>query len=76
MIINPIGISIKQLDKNSTGDKDFTPVTKRYNSLQDIEFDIIADKIRCQNLRNQMDIRLTQLKKKLNRCAAQNLYSS
>ena len=38
--------------------------------------DIISDKIRCQNLKNQMDVRLTQLKKTLNKSLAKDLYLS
>ena len=53
----------------------FIPVTSRKNSLADMEFNIIADTIRCQNLKNQMNIRLMNLKKNLNGGLAKDLYS-
>ena len=60
----------------SSAVSDFTPVTRRHNALQDIEFDIISDKIKCQNLKNQMDVRLSQLKKTLNNSLVRDLYMS
>ena len=51
---------------NHNSIKDFTPSPVRYNRLRDIEFDIIADKIRSENLKNQMNLKLSQLKKNIN----------
>ncbi|MBR6164093.1 hypothetical protein IKQ26_09450 [bacterium] len=77
MRINPLSFSSINVEPMvNAGVKDFTPVTMRYNSLQDIEFDIISDKIKSQNLKNNMDVRLTQLKKTLNKCLAKDLYMS
>ena len=41
------------------------PATYRHNSLSDMDFNIIADTIRCQNLKNQMNVRLMNLKRNL-----------
>ena len=54
--------------------KDYVPTTVRHNSLSDIDFNIVADTIRCQNLQNQMNVRLMTLRRTLNSCVAQNLY--
>ena len=59
---------------NSCVAKDFVPTTTRHNSLSDIDFNIVADAIRCQNLQNQMNVRLTNLRRTLNSCVANNLY--
>jgi len=75
MRINPVSFNPITME-HSAGVKEFTPVTQRYNALQDIEFDIISDKIRCQNLKNQMEVRLTQLKKTLNNSLVRDLYMS
>ena len=76
MRINPVNFNPIAMEPMSTGVREFTPVTQRYNALQDIEFDIISDKIRCQNLKNQMEVRLTQLKKTLNNSLVRDLYMS
>jgi len=77
MRINPLSISsINYEPMVNASEREFTPVTMRYNSLQDIEFDIISDKIKSQNLKNNMDVRLSQLKKTLNKCLAKDLYMS
>lgn len=76
MRINPVSFNSINIDHTTTGVKEFTPVTRRYNALQDIEFDIISDKIKCQNLKNQMDVRLSQLKKTLNNSLVKDFYMS
>ena len=48
--------------------------TVRKNALSDMEFNIIADAIRSQNLKNQMDVRLRHLKQNLNSNAAKDMY--
>lgn len=73
MRIAPINASISHLEK-STLTNDFIPTTSRHNSLSDMDFNIIADTIRCQNLKNQMNVRLMNLKRSLSSCMAQNLY--
>ncbi len=73
MRISPISFGINQIEKHSETVA-FVPTTVRHNSLADMEFNIIADKIRCQNLQNQMNVRLMNLKRNLNSCMAQNLY--
>lgn len=75
MNISPINLNISGADKAiSTDAKNYIPTTVRTNSLADMEFSIIADTIRCQNLKNQMNVRLINLRKSLNRCMAMNLY--
>lgn len=76
MRINPVSFNSINIEPMSSGVREFTPVTRRYNALQDIEFDIISDKIKCQNLKNQMDVRLSQLKKTLNNSLVRDLYMS
>lgn len=65
MRISPINFQINYNDNQSSA-KDFTPSPVRYNTLHDIEFDIIADKIRSENLKNQMNLKLSQLKRNIN----------
>lgn len=75
MRISPVNLGYNTLDKSSVAETtNFVPTTVRHNSLADMEFNIIADKIRCQNLQNQMNVRLMNLKRNLNSCMAQNLY--
>ncbi len=75
MRISPINVGFNALEKNSaTETSNFVPTTVRHNSLADMEFNIVADRIRCQNLQNQMNVRLMNLKRNLNSCMAQNLY--
>ncbi len=76
MRINPVSFNSINMEHLSSGVNEFTPVTRRYNAVQDIEFDIISDKIKCQNLKNQMDVRLSQLKKTLNNSLVRDLYLS
>ncbi len=73
MRIAPINVGLNQLEKVTMAN-DFVPTTVRHNSLSDMDFNIIADTIRCQNLKNQMNVRLMHLKRNLNSCMAQNLY--
>ncbi len=80
MKISPVsfGISAKPAVRNmpkAQAHSEYIPTTQRKNSLADMEFNIIADTIRCQNLKNQMNVRLMNLKRQLNNCAVQNLYS-
>ena len=76
MRISPINFGISHTERNSVSNTaDFVPTTVRYNSLADMEFNIIADTIRCQNLKNQMNVRLMNLRRNLNSCMAQKLYN-
>ena len=74
MNISPISINIGSVDKAAADARNYIPTTVRHNSLADMEFNIIAETIRCQNLKNQMNVRLMNLRKSLNRCMAMNLY--
>ncbi len=73
MKISPINSGLNHIGVSADA-HNFVPTTVRRNSLADMEFNIIADTIRCQNLKNQMNIRLMSLRKNLNSCMAQNLY--
>lgn len=75
MRISPITFGANNIEKPSVSN-DFVPKTTRHNSLSDMDFNIIADTIRCQNLKNQMNVRLMNLRRSLNSCMAQNLYKS
>jgi len=77
MKISPISFGLKQIEKNTTAavSENMVQTTSRHNALTDMEFNIIADTIRCQNLKNQMNIRLMNLKRNLNSCMAQKLYN-
>lgn len=70
MKISPISFGITPKQAST----DLLQTTVRHNSLSDMEFNIIADTIRCQNLKNQMNVRLMNLRHNLNSCMAQNLY--
>lgn len=74
MRVSSINFGINQFEKTSVSN-DFVPTTVRHNSLSDMDFNIIADTIRCQNLKNQMNVRLMNLRRSLNSCMAQNLYN-
>ncbi|MCD7780177.1 MAG: hypothetical protein LUH05_05845 [Candidatus Gastranaerophilales bacterium] len=77
MKISPISFGVNSTEKISSASKDYIPTTVRHNSLSDMDFNIIADTIRCQNLKNQMNVRLSNLKRSLmNSCMAQDLYNS
>ena len=74
MRISPTSYGISSTDRALVTDaKAYIPTTIRHNSLADMEFNIIADTIRCQNLKNQMNVRLMNLRKNLNNCMALNL---
>lgn len=75
MRITSINMGLNKLEKPTVAN-DFVPTTVRHNSLSDMDFNIIADTIRCQNLKNQMNVRLMNLKRNLSSCMAQNLYNS
>lgn len=65
----------EDMEKNHIiSNEEFVPSTVRYNPLSDMEFSIIADTIRSQNLRNQMNVRLMHLRRNLNRFMAQDTY--
>ncbi len=74
MKVSPINFSLHQSEKANCSN-DFIRTTVRHNSLSDMDFNIIADTIRCQNLKNQMNVRLMNLRRSLNSCMAQNLYN-
>ncbi len=76
MKISPISFGMGQSDKKLTVEHDnAVPTTARHNSLSDMEFNIIADAIRCQNLKSQMNVRLSNLRRNLNNCMAKNAYN-
>ncbi len=75
MRILPIKIGFNGIEKASS-DNGYVPATIRHNSLSDMDFNIIADTIRCQNLKNQMNVRLMNLKRSLDSCLGQNLYQN
>jgi len=72
--VNSINNTSNTVSKQQSG-LSYIPTTQRRNSLADMEFNIIADTIRCQNLKNQMNIRLINLRHRLNNCMAQDLYA-
>lgn len=75
MRISPISFGMNYTEKSVQQDAEsFVPTTVRHNALSDMEFNIITDTIRCQNLKNQMNVRLMNLKRNLNSCMAQDLY--
>ncbi len=74
MQVSPISFGLNRIERAAVPAKDIVSTTVRHNSLSDMDFNIIADTIRCQNLKNQMNVRLMNLKRSLNNCMAQNLY--
>ena len=80
MKISPISFGLNNnlvdvTERNTTvANSDIVPTTVRHNSLSDMEFNIIADTIRCQNLKNQMNVRLMNLRRNLNNCMVQDIY--
>lgn len=76
MKISPISFGIRPTEKSCVAADitELVPTTVRHNALADMEFNIIADTIRCQNLKNQMNVRLMSLRRNLNSCMAQSLY--
>ncbi len=76
MKISPISFGMGQSEKKlSVEHNDIMPTTVRHNSLSDMEFNIVADAIRCQNLKSQMNVRLSALKRNLNNCMARSTYN-
>jgi len=79
MKISPVSFGVNSINSISSaaqqGSISYIPTTQRKNSLADMEFNIIADTIRCQNLKNQMNVRLMNLKHRLDNCMAQDLYT-
>lgn len=77
MKINPVSFGNNTFNISNSNDSiDNIKTTSRKNSLADMEFSIISDAIRCQNLKNQMNVRIMNLKRNLNSCMAQNLYNN
>lgn len=77
MKISPVRFGINNVEKGITPDcENQVQTTTRHNALADMEFNIIADTIRCQNLKNQMNVRLMNLRRNLNSCMAQKLYNN
>ncbi len=75
MRVSPIRFGINYQERTPQQESEnIIPTTVRHNSLSDMEFNIIADTIRCQNLKNQMNVRLMNLRRNLNNCMAQDLY--
>ena len=72
MRISPISFGIS--NSVTSGYENNVTTTVRHNSLADMEFNIIADTIRSQNLKNQMNVRLSNLKRNLSSYMAQNTY--
>ncbi|MDD3236915.1 MAG: hypothetical protein PHV37_02310 [Candidatus Gastranaerophilales bacterium] len=66
MRVSPIRFQINNLEKKGNA-RDFIPSTVRYNQLHDMEFDIIAERIRAENLKNQMNLKLAQLKQSISK---------
>lgn len=73
MKISPISFGKLSLNKTPITNTDSVKLTQRQNSLADMEFNIIKDTIRCQNLKNQMNVRLMNLKHILNNCTIKNV---
>ena len=66
----PITINLE--DNEGIFRNDFIPITRRYNSLSDLELNFIANTIKTQNLENQMNLKILGLKHKLNEVMALN----
>ena len=66
----PVTINLDDIEGNFRND--FIPITRRYNSLSDIELNFIANTIKTQNLENQMNLKILGLKHKLNEVMALN----
>ena len=77
MKISPVSYNnINHIERTNVAEElTVAPTTVRRNSLADMEFNIVADTIRSQNLKNQMNVRLMNLKRSLNSCMAQSLYN-
>ena len=79
MKISPVNFGTSSINNSQNitsqlNSSSYIPTTQRKNSLADMEFNIIADTIRCQNLKNQINVRLMNLRHRLNNCMAQDLY--
>ncbi len=74
MRISPISFGTPNQTDRSCVAREYVPTTVRHNSLSDMDFNIIADTIRCQNLQNQMNVRLMNLRRTINGCVANNIY--
>ena len=80
MRISPINSYIKST-KKACSENNYIPATGRHNLLSDIEFNIVEDKIKSQNLKNklknEMNVRLMNLKRTLNNnSVGQNFYQN
>lgn len=73
MKIHSISFGIFPSSKKQITPTNSVKLTQRQNSLADMEFNIIQDTIRCQNLKNQMDVRLMNLKHNLDNCTIKNI---
>lgn len=73
MKISPIHFGENNIEKASSANG-YMPATNRYNSLSDMDFYLIAEKIRCQNFKNQMDMKLMNLKRKVNSGFPSDIY--
>ena len=73
MKIQSISFGIFPTPKKQLKPTDSVKLTQRQNSLADMEFNIIKDTIRCQNLKNQMNVRLMNLKENLDKCIIKNI---
>ncbi len=76
MRISPISFGTSLTERIQRSEASDLVNTVRHNSLSDMEFNIIADTIRCQNLRNQMNVRLSNLRRNLNSYIAKNVYNA
>lgn len=65
MKISKAHVDVEEAGESMSNNLMYIQKTNRVNSLSDIEFNIIADTIRCQNLFNQMNIRLINIKRTL-----------
>lgn len=73
MKIQSISFGIFPTHRKPLTPTDSVKLTQRQNSLADMEFNIIKDTIRCQNLKNQMNVRLMNLKENLDKCIIKNI---
>ena len=75
MKILRVNYTIGHIEKANSANN-YIPATTRHNSLSDVDFNLIADTIRCQNLKNQLNVRLVSLKRSLNNYMAKDLYKT
>ena len=70
MRLQPIGFQRANVDFGNSNN--IIPAPTRQNLLHDeVTFSIIADKIRSQSLKNQMNVKLSQLKKNIGKFISQ-----